>query len=509
MTLSRLAMVVCVFMVGCDDSQPSLSIAVELSEFEPSAHSIEVAVTDRSGTESGSRQQVLDELSPPYVVEITSRDGDSSAEFGISAELFSLRGRLLAGQQVWGQVGDGMSELSIELSNLCVPNQCGDAERCVLGVCRSACLEAEDPRCQRDAPDVYLDADSGVDAPTPSCAQPSTPCQTIQYALDEYVTPGVVFHIKGESDTRYSSFVLEARHSGTAEAPVVLRAWSDTGTPTLDARDDTAIGVGELNDRTTQYIRVEDLRIINARLAAFIRDSRAIELRRLEIEGPRPDEGSAILVLDSQDVVVTDSVLSAPRDEVPGAFGGINTVNTLRFRAIRNVLSGFERFQLQVQGDDTVVRDNVIWRGESGILVRDGASAVVINNRVCDHSETAIQIANLEGFSVTSNTVVGAQTGLGVVRDSREGVVRNNIFLDQRNVALFAEESFGISNSHNLFFGGSSEREGVASDAEDTDVRSDPEIDFVDPGPRCANLQPSRSSEASTGATDGRRMGAD
>lgn len=431
-------------------------------------------------------------------VELVPRVPEADASFSVTAELRSLRGRLLGTQRLSGPYPDSLpSERSLDFAPACVYAACLPGERCIDGVCRDACTI---PGACPESTHVFVDSIAGVDTPmedqATDCRNSSTPCLTPGFALDNYASPGVVFELTGS----FGDLNLGPEHSGTADAPVVVRS--------VPGGERATVGRIEIGDMSGQsaWITVSGLSAQNS-LALFIREANNVVATDLTLVGTdtNADASSLALVLDSQNVTVSNSTFEGRN---ASSYQGFNSAGALRgLSIVANDFVGFDTWAIQVVGDDILVRDNVVRAGVRGILVRDGRNALVQHNRVCGHREDGVRFGTYRDFEFSSNVVAGGETALGLGGTS-DGVVRNCVFV--ASATALAGPAERIETSHNLFDNVVAVREMLGeSVAPGTELEVSAGFDREVTAASCGEFDYVDGAAALTAAADGGFLGAE
>ncbi|MEO1482742.1 MAG: right-handed parallel beta-helix repeat-containing protein [Myxococcota bacterium] len=432
--------------------------------------------------------------------------GAGSQPWSLEVITRSQRERELLVQPLSGSFRDAgsLQTIDVSLTPECAVTECIVGERCVAGFCQSACLT---DRCELPEPGrVYVDAQRGVDRPE-TCTSESTPCATIAFALENYAASNRVIEVHGGGGTfRYSGFDVRPEWSGTAEIPLVIRAWPGTGRPTVEGSDAVAVQVAA----GVANVTVAGFLISDAAQGIRIQDADAVRVRNLVITGlSLSGGGSAIEVSDSRGVEVLDSLVfnnaSTGADEVDGIRGrGSDLLLT------RNSIAGHRGWQIDIAGDRNTIRDNLVISGLRGVRARSGSEASILNNRICDIEGDAIFLDGNSAWRVEFNTLLEAENGVRL-RSTDGGRLANNLVVDQRRVGLFNEGALTPPlNANNLVVGsGESDRVAITSDNPDSELTERPILVPDLTVETCAEASLSGDEPANQGAADGGPLGAE
>ncbi len=340
---------------------------------------------------------------------------------------------------------------------------------------------------------VYVDAMDGEDDPT-VCTDPATPCKTIPFAVNNYVSgaDGDLVEIRGGMTYPLpAGFRMVQRHSGSAGRYTVLRAQPGTGTPVLDGMGtaentlDTCCGTN-----AASWVWFEGLGITGAISSG------------LSVNG----EGADFVVVHDCDAFANGAGTSRFPNSDAGFIinNGPEGVAFIGNRSIDNVSGGGETaYGIYVGGVDALILRNHVEGNDDDGIVLFGSRATAIDNTASGNQQRGIDIALNDGHVVCANRAYGnvwegiriSQADSATVRHNtvtdnlRSGLIIMNMSPGAQIVGnIFAfNELFGLeratngiepNDTYNLYFSNSSgSRSMTVSDDPTTDIEgADPEF---------------------------------
>ncbi len=433
----------------------------------------EVAMFDRAFTENDF----------PASIRLTPGMGAPPRTFRIEGELIDPSGVAVSWIRARGGYIEGQAtELRLRFDAACGDSECPPHEACELGACVGACFvpsELESLTFERSncPSEVFVDGERGKDMPS-TCIDPGTPCRTIQYALDQYVTgtDGAVVNVRGgvtyRPEAEHTALVsLRRRHSGTADRPTTIQAWPETGTPVLDGGGQVDRGIEfccdeDINDNASaSWVVVDGFEVVGAREHGITfngSSAREVTVRNCVLsgngEGPTRFDNRAGIALNNgaHDIEIIDSEIhdnqSANPDE---AAAGMYINKATNVRVTGNIIRNN-------QGDGVFValtenlrfeRNRIVNNGEHGMSV-SGTGILIEDTSFCANEIHGIRFSG--GDAHSANHINSARNGASGIRIAAEvlGVaIRNSILAANQTFGVAAETAASNSTSEfNLYF---------------------------------------------------------
>ncbi|MEO0594240.1 MAG: right-handed parallel beta-helix repeat-containing protein [Myxococcota bacterium] len=513
LTVGRVLGICAIVAVGCgeDSSADSTSLTVRFVPTED-ARRISLRVQDRdlvvAPTITESLMMAVDE--ERIAVRLSPRDPFEEGAFRLIATQNSLRGRELGTQRLHGAYVEGEDfDTELVFSESCRASYCASGQRCVDGNCIDACWERSSGSrfcelLQNDA--VYVDARSRIDKPSDSdidCKSPDTPCQDIQFTLENYAQPGIVIYVHGGSGSAvYPPFEVTPNHMGVENLPVHIRAWPGTERPVIEVQpSQTGVQIGKDGSGVSGF------EFRGSGRALTVRDGEHVVISDCVFDDFVPAEAVNVVgFVETVHAVLQRSSLARVRSNlVDGDANAFVALDSLNTQVVANRFFGNPGWQVRIDGDDAVVRDNVVSDGEMGITVT-GHNVTLSNNRLCNHSAVALRVARSDAFEVTHNTVFGSEVGVSLV-GSTHGLLSDNVLADIHAVGIEASQgSDENTSSHNLFDGEGRARDGFLSSDPSSELEAPALLIDTD---SCSSIRLAEESPARDAARDGQFLGAD
>lgn len=465
------------------------------------ARELTVRVTDTDGILVLDRTAPVASGSWPARVPLAPRDGLAARTFSLEASLADDACDFAEVRVSSGYVDRREIDLPVRFDDSCIDVACAAGETCSLGECVTACVTLGDepavrtecgtrsppspcdpsnPRCTE--PQVFVDAETGVDAPD-ACLDPGSPCRTLAYAVEEYMATRRSRVLNARGGQTHGAFRLDARASGSAALPTFVRSWPGTGRARVDPAGAEPGGClcGETDaDADPAFVVVEELEFTGS-------ESIGLEL-----------EGTDLLVRGCHfhDLCVDGSFGSALLFD----YGARNRVAGNVFRAIGTRSSDACAAVRIGGGADHLVESNLIEDVYSyPIFTNLGATFTIRENRIRGApSDRALWLSGESGV-VEHNEICGGTTGAIVIDGlTRAEVHHNSVF--RSHVGIRCVNAPDATLTANLVSG--SEAAGIAVEAGAVDARGN--FLFQNGMPSMEIVGTLRSDEANTIGVDPR-----
>jgi hypothetical protein len=425
----------------------------------------------------------------PTGVRIRRRSDGSSGGFHVLARILDPNGVPIAFESARGSFGDAAREVGVVFDDACLGIECPFGSTCVAAECVSDVDPAPDrgePRASCP-PMLFVDGMSGTG---PECTF-AAPCRTLDDALDLVEAgAGAVVHVHGGTYTSNDSYAFAVREerAGGENAPLVIKAWPDTGLPILEGGVDSEITVSldashvvldgfEIRGGYAHGISINGAGISNV----TVRNCDVHHGERGDPPPPReqhPYDNRAGLVINNNAGNITldhsrfrDNAAVIPDVRISGLH--INAGRNVRISSC--VVTGNERHGVFISGSDVSIADTLIANNGGEGVIGSTAALEVERVRVCESMVSGISLTGTSRATVARSTIARSGADALLLDAQAAAVVRGNVFANNGGAAINRSDArVTIEESHNLYFGNANATAGFDRSAPDTDVLEDP-----------------------------------
>ena len=430
-------------------------------------------VSDEVNALAGAERPIIQPLFP---------DGEGERSYHVVMELLGSGGVSLGTQRVIGGYVDGESHvLNVHFAAACSDTSCSGRETCRdeggVPECVHACFDAQPsdvetlPAAGACPLQVYVDDATGVDDPD-ACLGPDAPCESVSYALDQYLSSRTGGTINVAGGSTYAGFFISAEQSGTAATPTTVRAWPGTGRPVFDGEGTRPTINTCCSDESANHLVLDGLEVTRGLGQGIQLHGRAVQdavIRDCIVTGtvlqtpvPYPTQAGAIVVtnrasgVDIINNIVRDNMSQAETEEgeVARTFGisVTGSGNTVE----GNLFENNAGYGIWLIGEDNRIASNrVVGSGLQGMLLIAADDATVEDNIICRSGDHGIDIVDSVDGELRHNTILQSSGSAVMLREaSNDWRVARNIFADSGAFGLTRIEAEGSepSDSQNLYW---------------------------------------------------------
>ncbi len=415
------------------------------------AQLLNVRVYDTDRQLASERIQDMTGASQPVVVPLFP-GGEGARSYHVVLTLLAPNGTQLGIQRVIGDYMEGEQRVvRVHFSASCAATTCSGRETCIeedgAPRCVHACFDPQ-PRentslsVPHDCPnEVYVDGATGTDDPA-ACFGPEAPCQSVSYALDNYLTGRIGGVINVHGGATYPAFGISTDESGTEQTPTVIRAWPGTGRPLFDG-DGRNPGISTCcSADSANHLVLERLDVVDGLLQGILLHGTAVqdaEIRHCGVSStqlPNPEDGGVIPFPSQAGAIVVTNQASGVRlinnivhfNDAVGVDGDGEEVGTIgiavtgnRVLLENNFVDGSSGHGIRVFGNTNRLIGNVISGVDlQGISLFEADDAVLEDNTICNARGAGVEaIQSLRGV-LRHNTVVESMGDGVVLRDASD-----------------------------------------------------------------------------------------
>ena len=439
-------------LAGCDEPlEVDVDVLADRCVAEL-AHRIEVRVQ----RDDGAVVEVLRSEGIQFPTGVRLRSADIDGLWRVVATLYDAHDVPLATSSASGTFA-ARSQPALVFTASCLGVRCStDAETCSEGRCvlDSSAIESVEPPQQ--CPEwTFVDGDAAASA---ACGTFEQPCNDLGNAIRAIGAAGAIVNVRG--DQTYAGSLRVG--AGDSASPITVRAWPQTGTPTID-------GLGAIDTVAVagSHVTLQDLRIIgasehgvsvNAGGVSTIQDG--IIVRRCELTGNGSSESPSFsskagLIFNNgvRDFTVEDSLLRANGIGSVERTFGIYANKTEGGLLRRNVFENNTEAGLWIrESTGIVIQDNVFRSaGATGVAIFPLTEGRIENNRFCGHRDAALYIDSNRSVRVVANSLADNGTAIVKTNDGRVHI-DHNLFAYNGD-AIRLEEGAPPEDGVNAYFG--------------------------------------------------------